>query len=81
LDFAADRDEHDGRRRVVSARGCRAGARGDGELMRITVEVTTPRGVSREEVERAIAEGEPACLEMPGWGSAPEVRIVAVEDD
>lgn len=44
--------------------------------MHLTVEVLDPFGMDAE-VEWAIASGEPARLEMPGWGSAPEVKIIA----
>jgi hypothetical protein len=50
--------------------------------VRLIVEVSNPRGLSREEVERAIDEDEPSTLEMPGFGgSAPEVRILSVEEE
>lgn len=44
----------------------------------LTVEVIEPGALTLAEVQRAIAEREPATLEMPGWGPAPEVLIVKV---
>jgi hypothetical protein len=47
-------------------------------VIRITIEVPD-NAVYEGEVDDAIASGEPATLEMPGWGSAATGKIVAVE--
>lgn len=47
----------------------------------LTVEVMNARGLTLDEIHRAIDEDDTATLEMPGWGSAPAVKILSVETD
>lgn len=47
--------------------------------MKIVIEVINPRGLSRAELAEAVETGAEACLEMPGWGSAPQVKVLSYE--